>query len=153
MAWYRNQGGAVPLFGQASLRSGVAGATDIETADLDADGDLDFAVTARDADRAVWFENRGAGEFPFFRPLPPPLDGALSLVAADLDGDGTVDLAVANENEGSVVRLPNLRALNFVIRGLLGAGGVAASTRFDPQAKALGEWLRSRMADVPVRLL
>jgi hypothetical protein len=49
--------------------------------------------------------------------------------------------------------LPNLRALNFVVRGLLGAGGVAASTRFDPQAKALGEWLRSRMADVPVRLL
>jgi hypothetical protein len=45
--------------------------------------------------------------------------------------------------------LPNLRALNFVIRGLLGAGGVAASTRFDPQAKALGEWLRSRIVDVP----
>ena len=30
-----------------------------------------------------------------------------------------------------------------VIRGLLGEG-VAASTRFDPQAKGLGEWVRSR---------
>jgi len=38
--------------------------------------------------------------------------------------------------------LPTLRAVNFVVRGLLGEG-VAASTRFDPQAKALGEWLRS----------
>ncbi|MFC0435803.1 acyclic terpene utilization AtuA family protein [Kutzneria buriramensis] len=38
--------------------------------------------------------------------------------------------------------LPNLRAVNFMVRGLLGEG-VAASTRFDPQAKALGEWLRS----------
>jgi hypothetical protein len=38
--------------------------------------------------------------------------------------------------------LPRLRAVNFVVRGLLGEG-VAASTRFDPQAKALGEWLRS----------
>ncbi|GAA3430997.1 acyclic terpene utilization AtuA family protein [Kutzneria kofuensis] len=38
--------------------------------------------------------------------------------------------------------LANLRAVNFVVRGLLGEG-VAASTRFDPQAKALGEWLRS----------
>ncbi|MFI7548782.1 acyclic terpene utilization AtuA family protein [Micromonospora sediminimaris] len=45
--------------------------------------------------------------------------------------------------------LPNLRAVNFVIRGLLGAG-VAASTRFDPQAKALGELLRSRIVDLPV---
>ncbi|RKN42753.1 acyclic terpene utilization AtuA family protein [Micromonospora endolithica] len=44
--------------------------------------------------------------------------------------------------------LPNLRAVNFVIRGLLGQG-VAASTRFDPQAKALGELLRSRIVDLP----
>lgn len=44
--------------------------------------------------------------------------------------------------------LPNLGAINFVLRGLLGQG-VAASTRFDPQAKALGEWLRSRHVDVP----
>jgi Acyclic terpene utilisation family protein AtuA len=48
--------------------------------------------------------------------------------------------------------LPNLRALNFVIHGLLGEG-VAASTRFDPQAKALGEWLRSRQVEVPEVLL
>jgi Acyclic terpene utilisation family protein AtuA len=48
--------------------------------------------------------------------------------------------------------LPNLRAINFVITGLLGAG-VAASTRFDPQAKALGELLRSRLVDVPEDLL
>jgi len=48
--------------------------------------------------------------------------------------------------------LPNLRAVNFVIEGLLGEG-VAASTRFDPQAKALGEWLRSRVVDVPEELL
>ncbi len=47
---------------------------------------------------------------------------------------------------------PNLRALNFVVRGLLGEG-VAASTRFDPQAKALGELLRSRVVDLPESLL
>jgi hypothetical protein len=44
--------------------------------------------------------------------------------------------------------LPNLRAVNFVIEGLLGLG-VAAQHRFDPQAKALGEWLRARTADIP----
>jgi hypothetical protein len=48
--------------------------------------------------------------------------------------------------------LPNLYALNFVIVGLLG-DGVAASTRPDPQAKGLGEYLRSRHADIPVALL
>ncbi|WP_143631525.1 acyclic terpene utilization AtuA family protein [Streptomyces sp. 1-11] len=48
--------------------------------------------------------------------------------------------------------LPHLRALNFVVTGILGAG-VAAQARFDPQAKALGEWLRSRHLDIPEALL
>jgi hypothetical protein len=48
--------------------------------------------------------------------------------------------------------LPNVLALNFVVRGLLGEG-VASSTRPDPQAKSLGEYLRSRFVDVPERLL
>jgi acyclic terpene utilization AtuA family protein len=48
--------------------------------------------------------------------------------------------------------LPNLRAMNFVVEGILGEG-VASQARFDPQAKALGEWLRSREIDVPEVLL
>ena len=49
-------------------------------------------------------------------------------------------------------RLPAIRSLNFVIHGLL-EEGVAASTRQDPQAKSLGEWLRARVVDVPEALL
>jgi hypothetical protein len=48
--------------------------------------------------------------------------------------------------------LPRLRAVNFVIEGLLGEG-VAFNARFDPQAKGLGEWLRSRHVDIPVEFL
>jgi len=49
-------------------------------------------------------------------------------------------------------RLPALRSLNFVIHGLL-EEGVAASTRQDPQAKSLGEWLRARVVELPQALL
>nr|WP_120314081.1 acyclic terpene utilization AtuA family protein [Mycolicibacterium elephantis] len=48
--------------------------------------------------------------------------------------------------------LPNLRAVNFVIEDILGEG-VAYQARFDPQAKALGEWLRSRHIEIPEELL
>jgi hypothetical protein len=48
--------------------------------------------------------------------------------------------------------LPNLLALNFVVVGLLGEG-VSSSTRIDPQAKGLGEWLRARVVELPVELL
>ncbi len=51
-----------------------------------------------------------------------------------------------------VYLLPNLGGVNVLIRGLLGEG-VASSTRFDPQAKGLGEWVRSRMVSVDERLL
>jgi hypothetical protein len=50
-----------------------------------------------------------------------------------------------------VFALPNLGGVNVVLHGLLGQG-VAASTRFDPQAKALGEWARSRYVEIPEAL-
>ncbi|QFR02691.1 DUF1446 domain-containing protein [Streptomyces phaeolivaceus] len=58
----------------------------------------------------------------------------------------TADLTITRHT------LPNLRALNFEIEGILGEG-VASQARFDPQAKALGEWLRSRHLDIPETLL
>jgi hypothetical protein len=48
--------------------------------------------------------------------------------------------------------LANLRALNFVVAGLLGDGALS-SLRQDAQAKGLGEFLRSRSVDLPVALL
>ena len=48
--------------------------------------------------------------------------------------------------------LPNLRAVNFVVHGMLGRG-VAANALLDPQAKGLGEQLRARLVDLPAALL
>ena len=70
--------------------------------------------------------------------VTPDLVRRLVPEAADLDVD--------------VFALPNLGAVNVVIRGLLGAG-VAAGTRTDPQAKALGEWVRARHVQIPEELL
>jgi hypothetical protein len=48
--------------------------------------------------------------------------------------------------------LPNMLALNFVLKGLLG-DGVAASLRSDPQAKSLGEYVRAKVVPIPEALL
>jgi hypothetical protein len=58
----------------------------------------------------------------------------------------------ARDLEVEVYVLPHLGAVNVLIRGLLGEG-VAASTRFDPQAKGLGEWVRSRIVHIQEDLL
>lgn len=48
--------------------------------------------------------------------------------------------------------LPNLFAVNFVIVGLLD-GGATETLRFDPQAKALGEYVRAKVMNIPSTLL
>jgi hypothetical protein len=58
----------------------------------------------------------------------------------------TRDLTIAR------YEFPNLGAVNFVIRGLLGTGATS-TLRLDAQAKALGEWLRSRSTSVPRSLV
>ncbi|MER7836244.1 acyclic terpene utilization AtuA family protein [Streptomyces sp. NPDC096040] len=61
-------------------------------------------------------------------------------------------LPETRELEISRYELPNLGAVNFLIRGLLGTGATS-TLRLDSQAKALGEWLRSRSTKVPRSLV
>ncbi|MFI7890318.1 acyclic terpene utilization AtuA family protein [Streptomyces sp. CACIS-1.16CA] len=94
----------------------------------DKGGDANVGVWVRDDDAWRWLAHELSVER--FKELLPE----------------TADLRVVRHV------LPNLRALNFIVHGLLGEG-VAAQARFDPQAKAVGEWLRSRRLPIPVALL
>ncbi|GGV94036.1 exopolyphosphatase [Streptomyces gelaticus] len=132
---------------------------------------------------AVTCPLRDAGEPPLPEPLPDPgptrtapLGRIAGARSGDKGGDANVGVWAVDDDawrwlaheltverfcellpetaDLTVVRhvLPNLRALNFTVHGLLGEG-VAARHRFDPQAKAVGEWLRSRHLPIPVSLL
>jgi hypothetical protein len=116
------------------------------------------------------------GEAPGGPAAPLPLGAAFGARSGDKGGDANVGVwarspeghawlarhldverlkALVPEAADLEVRryeLPNLLALNFVIAGLLGEG-VSSSTRFDPQAKGLGEYLRAKIVDLPVALL
>ena len=94
----------------------------------DKGGDANLGVFARDDAAWVW------------------LDGFLSTARLRELLLEVADLAIDR------YPLPNLRSINFVIRGLL-EEGVAASTRKDAQAKSLGEWLRARTVEIPAVLL
>jgi hypothetical protein len=83
----------------------------------------------------------------------PARDDAYAWLLGFLD-DATVRelLGEAATLDLEIHPLPNLRAVNVVIHGLLGEG-VASSTRLDPQAKGVGEWLRARDCAIPSVLL
>ncbi|MFH7323019.1 acyclic terpene utilization AtuA family protein [Aeromicrobium sp. JJY06] len=83
----------------------------------------------------------------------PRRDEAYAWLAGFLTEDRLRELLPETTDlEIEVHPLPNLAGLNVVLHGLLGEG-VASSTRFDPQAKALGEWLRARVVTIPEELL
>lgn len=48
--------------------------------------------------------------------------------------------------------MPNLRAMNFYVKGILGTGAVS-NNRIDKQAKSMGEYLRAKHIQVPAQLL
>jgi len=104
---------------------------------------LDEIVHARsgdkggDANLGVWVRDRAAWEW---------LQSTLTVDELRLLLPETRELAISR------YELPNLGAVNFLIRGLLG-GGATSTLRLDAQAKALGEWLRSRSTKVPRSLL
>ncbi|AEA23846.1 acyclic terpene utilization AtuA family protein [Pseudonocardia dioxanivorans] len=81
-------------------------------------------------------------------------DAGYAWMAAHLDVDTIRGLIGPEAADLRIERfeLPNLRALNVVVHGILGEG-VASTTRPDPQAKGLGEYVRSRLVDVPEALL
>ncbi|HEU0288309.1 MAG TPA: acyclic terpene utilization AtuA family protein [Nocardioidaceae bacterium] len=131
------------LSGQAHPRTGAdTPRTDLRRVPLGAVALARSGDKGGDANVGVWI---GAEH--------PRRDAAYDWLVELLTPDRVrVLLPEAKELDVETYPLPNLRAVNIVVRGLLGEG-VAASTRLDPQAKALGEWLRARHVDVPEELL
>ena len=96
-----------------------------------------------DANLGLWVAHDGS----------PSYDARVAWLLATLTPGFVQELLPETRDlEVEVHALPNLGGVNVVLHGLLG-DGVAASSRFDPQAKALGEWVRSRHVDVPEVLL
>jgi hypothetical protein len=128
-------GGEVIL--QAEVSAPAASTDELVVASL---GDIVHARSGDkggDANLGVWVRDRKAWEW----------------LKATLTVDELRRL-LPETGELVVVRyeLPNLGAVNFLIRGLLG-DGATSSLRLDAQAKALGEWLRARSTKVPRSLV
>ena len=90
-----------------------------------------------DANLGVWVRDREAWDW---------LQATLTVEELRRLLPETSELAISR------YELPNLGAVNFLIRGLLGTGATS-TLRLDAQAKALGEWLRSRSTKVPQSLV
>lgn len=99
VVWLENKGGGV--FATRVILDHLRRVSDVQAADLDADGDIDLAVAEYGYDRGcvLWLENKGGGKFADHLLLAT--QGPSHVPLADLDGDGDIDIAalVSQEHE------------------------------------------------------
>jgi hypothetical protein len=94
-------------FDASTFSCGASGTNALTVADLDQDGNLDFAAGARNPNGIAAFMGDGAGAF-----ATGPLWGVNNLpsrmLATDMDEDGDLDLVTTSSGVGTVTVTPNL---------------------------------------------
>ena len=102
-------------------------------ADLDGDGDLDAAVTARDNDDVFIAYNQGAGNFSAAQSVNATFDGPVGIDSHDFDGDGAREIFVSNYWPSTGPRVVYLDRQNngTYVRNTIGMPGYANPTVLD----------------------
>ena len=99
----RAEGANQPTFGNKRvLSTGLRTIEEIDTGDIDGDGDLDIFAASFESDRVVWFENLGDGTFGPAQPVAVGVPNVISLTVADVDRDGDVDVLAASQTGNTV---------------------------------------------------
>ncbi|MFB6247996.1 MAG: FG-GAP-like repeat-containing protein [Salinibacter sp.] len=99
----RAEGANQPTFGNKRILStGLRTIEEIDTGDIDGDGDLDIFVASFKSDRVAWFENLGDGTFGPAQPVATGVPNVISLTVADVDQDGDVDVLAASQTGNRV---------------------------------------------------
>ena len=98
---------------QQEITESTAGASDVHTADLDGDGDMDVLSASAWSNKIAWYQNDGNGNFGIQQIISNNTDEASSVYAADMDGDGDMDVLSASEADDKIAWYQNDGNGNF----------------------------------------
>jgi hypothetical protein len=91
--------GAAAFHSGIDLISDLAGASAVQSTDLDRDGDMDVVSAGRESGLVIWHVNDGGAMPAFARYDLGYVQGAYDLAPVDLDRDGDIDVVVVGVGE------------------------------------------------------
>ena len=101
--WYRNTDGLGAFGTRVVITNSAVQASSVLAADLDADGDLDLAISSESTDTIAWISNMdGLGTFGTPISVSTNTMDATLVVAADLDSDGDMDLIAGSTTNNAL---------------------------------------------------
>jgi len=110
VGWFENLDGLGTFGSEQVITTNADGASQVATADVDLDGDLDVLSAAAFTDMIAWYENDGTGSFGPQQSLTTDANGAISVAVADVDGDGDSDVLSASFYDSKLAWYENLDA-------------------------------------------
>jgi len=125
--WYENTDGAGTFSTGTIITTLTDGATSLELADIDGDGDLDVLSTSYLDDKLAYYINDGAGVFGA-QNIISTMNGAIYVHAADMDNDGDLDILAAGHLSNTVSFFKNNGSLNFAAPVTITATASGASS-------------------------
>ncbi|MCP4966755.1 MAG: hypothetical protein GY926_16200, partial [bacterium] len=95
-----------------TITTGTNRPFEVQTADVDGDGDMDVVTVSAQDNKIAWFENDGNENFTEHT-ITTAIDSAHSVAIADVDGDGDMDVLSASYNDDTIAWYENNGNENF----------------------------------------
>ena len=98
---FYNGGGELPYWEKETAGSGYESLHDVESVDMDSDGDFDLVVSDYDGDRLFWLRNEGSSWTDLT--IDSVIDYPCKQYPSDINGDGNMDVVCAAWTGGVIM--------------------------------------------------
>ena len=93
---FLNDGSPTPMWTEVVISQSFAGGHDVESFDMDNDGDPDILAAAAEGDRVTWWRNDGGTPIVWHeQDISTSVNYPCRIQACDLDGDGLMDVVAS----------------------------------------------------------